>query len=140
MIECDYGYDFARAAIVRKAAVPLPAGGANDRARHRPRLAIDGLQLEAGKKYTIAASGRYQVAGGEKPWPCEAGGITIRYHNGQPLGMLIGAVCDESKSLAAELASKRTIGLAACSRRRSRACCTYRSTKQRQGWPTIGAY
>jgi hypothetical protein len=111
VIDCDYGYDFARAAIVRKEAVPLPAGGAKIELASDRGWQSTGYKLEAGKKYAISASGRFEIAGGEKPWPCEAGGVTIRYHNGQPLGMLIGAVCDESKSLAVELSSKRTIGL-----------------------------
>jgi hypothetical protein len=111
VVDCDYGYDFARAAIVRKAAGPLPAGGATFELAADRGWQSTGYQLEAGKKYMITAGGRYQVAGGEKPWPSEAGGVTIRYHNGQPLGMLIGAVCDESQPLAAQLSSKRTIGL-----------------------------
>ena len=111
VIDCDYGYDFARAAIVRKETTPLPAEGATIELATDRGWQSTGYKLHADKRYTISASGRYEVAGGEKPWPCEAGGITLRYHNGQPLGMLVGAVCYESKSLAAELASKRTIGL-----------------------------
>jgi hypothetical protein len=112
VIDCDYGYDFARAAIVRKAAVPLPAEGARIELATARGWQSTGYQLQAGQRYVVSASGRYQVAGGERAWPCEAGGITLRYHDGQPLGMLTGAIVDEaSESLAAGLASKRTIGL-----------------------------
>ena len=111
--ECDYGYDFARAAIVRKDAEPLPAGGATFPLDTARGWQSTGFRLEGGKSYTISASGRFQVAGGERPWPCEAGGVTIRYHNGMPLGMLMGLVCDDERhNVAAALAGRQTIGLA----------------------------
>jgi hypothetical protein len=71
-----------------------------------------GVQLQAGKTYSISASGQFTVAGGEKPWSCEAGGVTIRYHNGRPLGMLLGAVRgDNGQSSPAPLAAGQPIGL-----------------------------
>jgi hypothetical protein len=50
------------------------------------------MTVEAGKMYTIAASGRFEVAQQPRPWPCEAGGVTIRYHAGRPLGLLLASV------------------------------------------------
>ena len=60
------------------------------------------MRLEAGRKYRIRAVGRYQIAatetppsgvgGAKQPWPCEPGGVTLRYYRGRPLGMLLGAV------------------------------------------------
>ncbi|MEM8946276.1 MAG: hypothetical protein AAGD11_13970 [Planctomycetota bacterium] len=56
-----------------------------------------GWQLEAGQAYQVTAVGRYEIAretdeqGVEAIWPCEPGGITIKYHEGRPLGMLVGA-------------------------------------------------
>jgi hypothetical protein len=112
VIDCDYGYDFVRAAAVRKRAVPLPAEGASVELATDRGWQSTGFLLEAGQTYALAASGRYAVgASGEKPWPCEAGGITLRYHNGQPLGMLIAAVADEQGTLAPSLSNKRTVGL-----------------------------
>ena len=26
-----------------------------------------------------------------QPWPCEPGGVTLEYHNGRPLGILLAA-------------------------------------------------
>jgi hypothetical protein len=112
VIDGDYGYDVARAAVVRKEAVALPAEGAVVELATDRGWQSTGYRLEAGKTYSLAASGRYEVVSGAKTWPCEAGGITLRYHNGQPLGMLIAAVGEERGTLAASLASKRTIGLA----------------------------
>ncbi len=111
---CDYGYDFARSAVVHKAASDLPPEGA------KVQVAVDrgwqstGLKLQAGKTYAVSAQGRFTVAGGEKPWPCEAGGVTIRYHNGRPLGMLLGAVrSDEEPTSTTPLANPVPIGLSA---------------------------
>jgi hypothetical protein len=50
-----------------------------------------GLQLEAGQTYRLTASGRYQVAKDAK-WQCEPGGISIRFYQGRPLGILLAAV------------------------------------------------
>jgi hypothetical protein len=101
----DYGYDFERMAIDFERGTPLDG---------KPRsvtIAADrgwqssGVWLEAGKTYRLNASGRYQIAfektsDGEKPWPCEPGGVTIEYHDGRPLGMLLGAIVEGGKGKA----------------------------------------
>ena len=92
--ECDYGYDVARAAVVRKAAVDLPSGGTTVTLATDHGWQSTGYRLQAGQIYRITASGHYQIAAGSKPWPCEAGGVTIRYVGGQPLGILLAAVAD----------------------------------------------
>ena len=74
-----------------------------------------GLRLEAGVKYRLTATGRYQVAKGDnrgadfrlplgrqecrptasqqpKIWWCEPNGVSIRYYQGRPLGVLLAAV------------------------------------------------
>lgn len=111
----EHGYDFARMAIQFERGTPL-AG--------RPRevkIAADrgwqssGVWLEAGKTYRIAARGRFQIAsetseGVEHPWPSEAGGVTIEYHDGRPLGMLLGAIVPE-RGQRATFAKPQAIGL-----------------------------
>jgi len=98
----EYGYDCQREAFLYKPAVPLPANGM------RVEIAADrgwqstGVQLEAGKKYRIQATGRYQLATQPKPWWSEPNGVTIRYHRGQPLGVLLGALVDETESNSAD--------------------------------------
>jgi hypothetical protein len=55
--------------------------------------------LDAGKTYRISARGRYQIAAEkDAPWPCEPGGVTIEYHDGRPLGILLGAIYDGPQS------------------------------------------
>jgi hypothetical protein len=77
------GYDFKRMEI--------------DVARPSPVIHVDrGWQptdkrVSKGKSYRIMATGRYKIAGGDEPWMCEPGGVTIEYHDGKPLGMLLGA-------------------------------------------------
>lgn len=90
--EIDYGADPDRARLTE--AVVLPAV----EEWQRFGLAVDrswqstGLTVEAGEVWQLVASGRFSVAGGERPWPCEAGGITIDYYQGRPLGQLTAGV------------------------------------------------
>jgi len=90
--ECDYGYDFARAAVVYKPAQPLPASGTSVVVDVARGWQASGVTVEAGKSYSISATGRYEVAKQPQVWPCEAGGVTIRYHAGRPLGMLLASI------------------------------------------------
>jgi hypothetical protein len=93
----DYGFDYDRMTIDFQSGKPLPVVGqavtiATDRGWQS-----SGIELEAGKSYDLTATGRYQIAAEENngvtsPWPCEPGGVTIDYHDGRPLGMLIGAI------------------------------------------------
>jgi hypothetical protein len=93
----DYGYDFARMAIDFQRGQPL------SRRERQVTIAADhgwqssGILLEPAKTYRLTAIGRYQIAseqinGAHHPWPCEPGGITLQYHEGRPLGMLLAAI------------------------------------------------
>lgn len=109
----EHGYDFDRMAIEFSPGTPL--GGASpqvevaaDRGWQSSRL-----RLEAGRKYRLAAKGRYQVAREPRVWWCEPGGVTIDYYHGQPLGVLLAAVRpDEADGNAATpLVAPRVVGL-----------------------------
>jgi len=97
----DYGYDFERMDVERKPGSPLAAGPAHASVAADRGWQSSGIAVEAGKKYTLRASGRYQVAGGEKPWLSEPGGVTIEYHGGRPLGMLLAAVRSDDDATSA---------------------------------------
>ena len=95
--ELEYGADVGRAAI------HFQLGRTLDPAGTKIGVAVDrgwqssGVRLEAGKTYRLRASGRYRIGsstvdGVTKSWPCEAGGITLRYYRGRPLGELLTAV------------------------------------------------
>jgi hypothetical protein len=48
--------------------------------------------IEVDTPVTIAASGEFQIANDGGPWPAQANGVTIEYHQGFPLGRLIACV------------------------------------------------
>jgi hypothetical protein len=96
IVNVDYGYDVPRGAVVRKAeVVPFPASGTSVTVAADRGWQSTGFAVEAGKTYKITAAGRYQVAKVPQSWPCEPGGITIHYHRGRPLGMLLAAIGDK---------------------------------------------
>ena len=96
----DYGYDFERMAIDFQ-----PRQAARRQAAQRSTIAADrgwqssGVWLEAGKSYRVSGErplpnrGR-TTSDGAQTWPCEPGGVTIEYHDGRPLGMLLGAIVE----------------------------------------------
>ena len=88
----DYGYDFVRMQLDLSPGEPLPTGGKTVEVAADRGWQSSGIQLEAGRNYRVEATGRFQVGNKPKPWISEAGGVTIRYVNGRPLGMLLGAV------------------------------------------------
>lgn len=92
----EHGYDFERMAIDFERGRPLVG-------KRQVTIAADrgwqssGVWLEKGRVYQISATGRYQIAeersaDGTQPWWCEPGGVTIEYCDGQPLGILLGAI------------------------------------------------
>ena len=63
------------------------------------------MRVEAGKSYDVTATGSFQIAteqrnGQAVTWPCEPGGVTIDYHDGRPLGILLGAIDSRDKPVA----------------------------------------
>ncbi len=93
--QAEYGYDVARAAVRRRPAQPLTTPEVRLKIASDAGWQSTGVQLEGGASYEVAAVGRYRIVAGPPVWWCEPGGVTIRYYRGQPLGMLLGAVCSE---------------------------------------------
>lgn len=93
----EYGADPARTAVAFRPGRP-PTGPTTVAVAADRGWQSSGVKLEAGKTYRLQASGRYQIAnptstdGLPTPWPCEPGGVTIRYYRGHPLGMLLASV------------------------------------------------
>jgi hypothetical protein len=94
--ELDYGYDVERSAIRRIEAKALSAAGEMVVIAAAAGWQSSGILIQAGEKVSIAASGKYQVGDDPKPWLCEPQGVTIEYHRGNPLGMLMAAVAPAS--------------------------------------------
>jgi hypothetical protein len=89
--DMQYGYDVPRNAIRFAAGQPLPAAGAEVAVDATHGWQSSGYTLRAGSTYKITATGSYTLATDPKPWISEPGGVTIRYYDGRPLGMLLGA-------------------------------------------------
>jgi hypothetical protein len=88
--ELDFGYDLVRNAVKFHRGEPVEQGTiavAADRGWQS-----SGVHVEPGLDYKITAVGRYQLADRPKVWWCEPGGVTIRYHRGRPLGILLALV------------------------------------------------
>jgi hypothetical protein len=88
----DHGYDLERMAIDFRPGEALADDGAQASVAADRGWQSSGIRLEAGKKYQLRASGRYQIGDKPRPWWCEPGGVTIRYNHGRPLGMLLAAI------------------------------------------------
>ena len=95
--ELVHGYDFARtrldfspAKFTPRADMPVKLTVAADRGWQNT-----GVRLEAGVRYKLTATGQYTLAGEPKPWISEPNGVTIRYHRGLPLGILLAVVRPE---------------------------------------------
>jgi len=89
-----YGYDIERTALDLRPGKRL---GSAD-ARVELDVAADrgwqstGILVEPGKTYEINADGKTVLAQNPKPWVSEPQGVSIRYHAGRPLGMLVAAI------------------------------------------------
>ena len=87
-----HGYDIERTLLDLTIGKPLQG------ARREVETAADrgwqssGILVERGKSYRISARGRFVLATEPKPWESEPQGVSIRYHAGLPLGMLVAAI------------------------------------------------
>ena len=115
--EIDYGYDIARGTLVDAAPVQNPPSASSQNQKFRvaaDRSWLDtGIQLSQGEQVTITAQGQYRVKMTDQPWPCEAGGITLKYYQGKPLGMLMAAVLpapDQALDINQPLISAQPVG------------------------------
>ena len=91
----SYGYD-----LESESFSPIPAAPPGDGPRELTVTAAGGwqstgLSLVAEEAYQLEARGRYQLGTQPKIWWSEPNGVTVRYYNGFPLGMLLAAVIDE---------------------------------------------
>lgn len=89
----QYGHDISREAIDFERGNPLASTATSTIAANRGWQST-GVLVEQGKRYTIEATGRFTIAvePDGKAIESEAGGVTIDYHAGRPLGMLLAAI------------------------------------------------
>jgi hypothetical protein len=95
----EYGYDIQREAIrYKSSATKLPDRSVVVVQADRGWQST-GLTVTPGTTYEMLATGRFQLAREPKVWWCEAGGVTIRYYGGHPLGKLLAGVSDQTRPL-----------------------------------------
>ncbi len=54
------------------------------------------INVDKGDLLKIQAGGRFQIAHVNRAWQSEAGGVTIEYYRGWPIGMLLAGVLNEN--------------------------------------------
>ncbi|QDU45873.1 hypothetical protein Mal52_43700 [Symmachiella dynata] len=97
----NYDYDVERAAIKFPATQALAAGRETSVEIQANRgWQSSGVEVEAGAAYEITAEGMVTLAQTPRPWEATAEGITIRYHDGQPLGRLLAVVVPKNATAA----------------------------------------
>ncbi|MCL2117873.1 MAG: hypothetical protein FWH27_05535 [Planctomycetaceae bacterium] len=90
--ELEYGYDVPRMVIKPPSGKPLTSSEVAFDVDVTGGWQSSGVMLEAGQTCRVTASGQYRLEAGPQVWYAEPNGVTFRYHNGQPLGLLLGAV------------------------------------------------
>jgi hypothetical protein len=88
----EHGHDVAGTAVDFTPGKALPAGGDTVVVDAKRGWQNSGLRLAADNKYQLIAAGRYQLADKPRIWWSEPGGVSIRYYQGRPLGILLAAV------------------------------------------------
>lgn len=94
----QYGYDAPRAAIDFQPGQELSAS------RPKAEAAIQadrgwqssGVTVTEGEKYVVTANGRFELGNQPKPWVSEPQGVSFRYFDGLPLGLLLGSIRTET--------------------------------------------
>lgn len=94
--EADYGCVVERTYVASGGVKAVDAGGIKLELRADRGWQSSGAQIEPGGTYEIRVSGRYVIRAAPSKWESEPQGVTVHYHRGRPLGMVLGAVLDES--------------------------------------------
>jgi hypothetical protein len=88
----EHGYDFKAVAITYQPAKPLNPKDPQATVSTNRGWQCTGMKVEAGQSYRVQADGQFTLEPGQRPWLSEANGVSIRYHQGQPLGRLMGVI------------------------------------------------
>lgn len=90
--QLDYGYEIADESVVTAASVRQLQDRGTASVDSQLGWQSSGWLVKKGERYRLTATGRYRVKQSDRPWMSEAGGITIAYNRGLPLGILLVAV------------------------------------------------
>jgi hypothetical protein len=108
----DYGFDLAHERIERVVAASAALREGKCEIRADRGWQSTGFRLRRGATYLLEAQGRFQLAHEPAIWWSEANGVTLRYFQGHPLGLLLAAVVDEDRPPqgVSPLAAPRPVG------------------------------
>ena len=100
--ELDYGYNVRAARLTE--ATPVESSNSTQGRSETFQVSASqswqttGIKVRQGDRIGISAAGEIVVGETTKPWVSQAGGITIDYFSGQPLGRLMACVVPENLS------------------------------------------
>lgn len=110
----EYGHDIAKTAVDFAPGTPLADEPRQVAVRADRGWQNSGIRLAAGRPVILSAAGRFTVAKTTAPWPCEPNGVTLRYYQGRPLGILLAAIVpDDPTERPNSLLFPQPIGLGA---------------------------
>ena len=92
----EYGHDIPNTAVDFTPGKPLIDTPRQFTVRADRGWQNSGIRVTAGKPVILTASGRFTIAETAAPWPCEPGGVTLRYYQGRPLGILLATVIPDN--------------------------------------------
>ncbi len=100
--ELDYGYDVRAARLTEATAAestkPTRSHLATFHISASQSWQTTGIEVRQGDRIGVSVTGEVIVGETTKPWVSQAGGITIDYYSGQPLGKLMACVVPEKLS------------------------------------------
>ncbi len=112
VVNADYGYDFAAEAVQYAAGVPFTSSAQTLKVATDRGWQSSGIRVEKGVVYSISAQGQFRLKQTPEVWVSEPGGVTIEYHRGKPMGLLLGSVrLDKPRPGVANLANPFPLGL-----------------------------
>ncbi len=107
----EHAYAMDRMIVDFTPGKPLPANGGQMKVPADQGWRNTGWTLEAGKRYLVEASGRYQLGTQPVIWWSEPGGVSIRYYHSEPLGKLLAVVRPDGEPPDARSAFLKPLGI-----------------------------
>jgi len=104
--EMEYGYEIERGRLTAAKPTGVRFGSRTSKFRIASDRSwqITNVKIKKGERFRITGTGEFIVANAqmERPWICQSNGITIRYHQGHPLGMLHAGILNTDANTAKE--------------------------------------
>lgn len=104
--EMEYGYEIQRGSLSQAHPVEAKFGSMSSKFRIASNRSWQStkVKIKKGDRVRITGSGEFIVADdrGSRPWGCQSNGVTIRYYQGHPLGMLQAGILNPGAKTAQE--------------------------------------